>query len=40
MIETASGVANVDAIARVEGLTGIYVGPSDLAASLGRPRFS
>jgi 4-hydroxy-2-oxoheptanedioate aldolase len=39
MIETASGVANVDAIARVEGLTGIYVGPGDLAASLGRPAF-
>jgi 4-hydroxy-2-oxoheptanedioate aldolase len=35
-IETAKGVANVDAIAAVEGLDMLYVGPSDLGLSLGR----
>ena len=35
MVETAAGLANVDEIAAVEGLTGIYVGPGDLAISLG-----
>jgi 4-hydroxy-2-oxoheptanedioate aldolase len=35
-IETAKGLENVDAIARVEGLDMLYVGPSDLALSLGR----
>ena len=35
MVETAAGLANVDAIAEVDGLTGIYVGPGDLAISLG-----
>ena len=30
MIETAEGVANLDAIAATPGLDGIYVGPSDL----------
>ncbi len=34
-IETASAVANVAAIAAVEGVDGIFVGPSDLAASMG-----
>lgn len=34
-IETATGVANLEAIAAVEGIDGIFVGPSDLAASLG-----
>ena len=37
MIETTSGLANVDAIARVPGLDGLFAGPSDIAASLGRP---
>ncbi len=39
MVETAEAVANVDAIVATPGLDGIYVGPSDLALSLGqRPR--
>jgi len=37
MIETATGVANVDEIASVAGLDGLFVGPGDLAVSLGRP---
>ncbi|WP_370500960.1 HpcH/HpaI aldolase/citrate lyase family protein [Mycolicibacterium sp. jd] len=35
MVETARGLAAIDEICRVEGLTGIYVGPADLAISLG-----
>ncbi len=35
-IETAKGVENLDAIAAVEGLDMLYVGPSDLGLSLGR----
>jgi 4-hydroxy-2-oxoheptanedioate aldolase len=35
MVETAAGLANVDEIAAVDGLTGIYVGPGDLAISIG-----
>ena len=35
MVETAVGLARVEEIAAVEGLTGIYVGPGDLAISLG-----
>lgn len=35
MIETAEGLANVDAIASTPGLDGIYVGPSDLSLALG-----
>lgn len=38
MIESAAGVANADAIAAVPGVTGFYVGPSDLSNSLGLPR--
>ena len=38
MVETAAGVRNVDAIARVPGVTGILIGPSDLSNSLGLPR--
>lgn len=34
-IESAAGIENLDAIAAVEGIDGIFVGPSDLAASLG-----
>lgn len=34
-IETASAVENVAAIAAVDGVDGIFVGPSDLAASMG-----
>lgn len=35
MIETAEGLANLDAIVATPGLDGIYVGPSDLALALG-----
>lgn len=35
MIETAEAVANLDAILAVDGVDAIYVGPSDLAISLG-----
>ncbi|GAQ50982.1 HpcH/HpaI aldolase family protein [Streptomyces acidiscabies] len=37
MVETAEGVADVDAIAATPGLTGVFVGPTDLAISLGLP---
>lgn len=35
MIETAAALADVDEICSVSGLSGIYVGPSDLAVSMG-----
>ncbi len=34
-IETAMGVDNVEEIAAVEGVDGIFIGPGDLSASLG-----
>jgi 4-hydroxy-2-oxoheptanedioate aldolase len=34
-IETAAGLTNVDAIMAVDGVDGCWVGPSDLALSLG-----
>ncbi len=34
-IESQQGVDNVDAIAATEGVDGIFVGPSDLAAAFG-----
>lgn len=37
MVETAEGLANVEAIAATDGLDGIYIGPSDLALALGLP---
>jgi 4-hydroxy-2-oxoheptanedioate aldolase len=37
MIETARGLAALDEICAVPGLTGVYVGPADLAISLGYP---
>ncbi len=37
MIETRAGYDNLDAIARVDGLTGIYIGPSDLSLAFGMP---
>lgn len=36
MIETAEGLENLEAIVATPGLDGIYVGPNDLAMSLGR----
>jgi 4-hydroxy-2-oxoheptanedioate aldolase len=35
MVETAEAVDNVEDILAVEGLDGIYIGPADLAMSLG-----
>ncbi len=35
MIETAGGLAAADEICAVDGLTGIYAGPADLAISMG-----
>ena len=37
MIETREAFDNVEAIARTPDLTGLYIGPSDLAQSLGYP---
>jgi 4-hydroxy-2-oxoheptanedioate aldolase len=37
MIETREALENVEAIARTPNLTGLYIGPSDLAQSLGYP---
>lgn len=34
-VETAEGVDNAAAIAAVDGVDGVFVGPSDLAASMG-----
>ncbi len=40
MIETASALDNLDDILNVEGLTGVYIGPSDLSLSMGcQPKF-
>ena len=36
-IETASAVANIEAIAAVEGVDALFIGPSDLAAAFGFP---
>jgi 4-hydroxy-2-oxoheptanedioate aldolase len=35
MIDTREALANLDAILAVEGIDGVYVGPSDLGLSLG-----
>lgn len=35
MIETAPALADVDTICAVPGLAGVYVGPADLAISMG-----
>lgn len=40
MIETAEGFANLDEILAVDGVDGIYIGPNDLALSLGLGRVS
>ncbi|WP_118134684.1 aldolase/citrate lyase family protein [Oceanicella sp. SM1341] len=36
-VETAAALAEIEAIAAVEGVDGVFVGPADLAASLGHP---
>ncbi|MDP7704491.1 HpcH/HpaI aldolase/citrate lyase family protein [Mycobacterium sp. TY815] len=35
MIETAAAVSGIEDICAVDGLTGIYIGPADLAISMG-----
>ena len=40
MIETADGMANLDAIAATPGLDGLYVGPADLTLSLSQGRLA
>jgi 4-hydroxy-2-oxoheptanedioate aldolase len=37
MVETYSGLANVDAIAATPGVDAIYIGPADLSIALGVP---
>lgn len=37
-IESAKAVANVDAIAAVEGVDGLFIGPNDLSGSIGKLR--
>lgn len=37
MIETMEALANVDEVAATPGLTGLYIGPSDLSVCLGLP---
>ncbi|WP_449432168.1 4-hydroxy-2-oxoheptanedioate aldolase [Pseudomonas putida] len=34
-IESREGLANLDAVAAVEGVDGVFIGPADLSASLG-----
>jgi 4-hydroxy-2-oxoheptanedioate aldolase len=36
-VETRNGLQNLDEIMAVQGVDGIFIGPSDLAASLGHP---
>lgn len=36
-VETATALDAIEAIAAVDGVDGIFIGPSDLAASLGHP---
>lgn len=35
--ESRAAVENIDQIAAVEGVDGVFVGPADLSADLGRP---
>ena len=35
MIETQEGIDNIDEILAVPGISGIYIGPSDMGLSLG-----
>jgi 4-hydroxy-2-oxoheptanedioate aldolase len=36
-VESAAGIASIDAIAATEGVDGVFIGPSDLAADMGHP---
>ena len=35
-IETQEGLDNLDEIAAVDGVDGVFIGPADLSAALGR----
>ncbi|MBV7481713.1 HpcH/HpaI aldolase/citrate lyase family protein [Bordetella sp. BOR01] len=37
MVETEAGLRNLDSILSVPGISGVYVGPNDLALALGHP---
>ena len=37
MVETRQAVSNLEEILSVKGISGVYVGPSDLSLSLGKP---
>jgi 4-hydroxy-2-oxoheptanedioate aldolase len=34
-VETSLGLSNLDAICQVEGVDGVFLGPSDISAALG-----
>ena len=34
-VETAGALAQIDAIAAVDGVDGVFIGPADLSASMG-----
>lgn len=36
-VETAEALTNIEAIAAVDGVDGIFIGPADLSASMGHP---
>ena len=36
-IETVTGIANLDAIAKTDGVDAVFIGPADLSASMGLP---
>ena len=36
-VETAEALQNIEAIAAVDGVDGIFIGPADLATSMGFP---
>ncbi len=36
-VETSAALAEIEAIAAVDGVDGIFIGPADLAASMGHP---
>ena len=36
-VETTAALAQLDAIAAVDGIDGVFIGPADLAASMGHP---
>jgi 4-hydroxy-2-oxoheptanedioate aldolase len=37
MVETRQAVSNLEEILSVKGINGVYVGPSDLSLSMGKP---